>query len=96
MQTVEPNASSASRGEEGTKPQSEYVHVKLKAGQKIYQINKVTGGIIGEFTGKIHFMDNKRFIKPEPDIFYWGALNAINAKFVLETIIDKFTQKQLQ
>lgn len=69
----------------------------LKTAQRLYGINKKIGGAIFECTemlykNKSNPADTSWYIKPEKDIFYFGAMNMINAKWRLDHEIAKSEQ----
>lgn len=72
-----------------TKPEAKPIRLKLKTGQSLYRINKVTGGLIEKCNEDIVYIDKVPHVKPKPDMFYFGAKNLVNAKFILEGYLEK-------
>ncbi len=69
------------------KPVSTRLKIKLFTGERLYCANKLTGALI-ECNDKIIFSNGCQFIAQEPDMFYFGALNLVNARFRLQKHID--------
>ena len=74
------------------KPVSTRLKIKLFTGERLYCANKLTGAIV-ECNDEIIFTNGQKEIDPKPDMFYFGALNLVNARFRLQKHIDDANYK---
>lgn len=65
----------------------DYMEVKIPIGQRLYGINKITGGIIHEMV--LVRTNGKKYVEKLEDMFYWSAKNMRNAKWKLNNMIKE-------
>lgn len=70
----------------------ELIEINLSPGQRLYACN-FKGGSLVECNDKLKRMGKKWFILSQPDTFYYGALNMVNAEFKLKSIAEKYGAK---